>query len=119
MWHYPEDSDLQGTLEKVLGGLAPTGFDPFVGRKLFHFCYEAGLAELNVRVDPYHLYAGEINGRDLDLWRLKLEIAKPRLLEILGSEAAATEYIRRFLRFLQRPDTLTYSCMFTVTGTKP
>jgi hypothetical protein len=36
----------------------------------------------------------------------------------LGSESDAREQSRRFLEYLRRPDTLTYSTVFTVTGEK-
>jgi SAM-dependent methyltransferase len=119
LWHSPEDPELQQTIEQVVSRLATTGFDPFVGRKLFNLCFEAGLAEINVQVDPYHLYAGAIAKEQLDLWRTKLEIAKPQLKKVLGSDEAAVKYTERFLGYLQRPDTLTYSCLFSVLGTKP
>jgi hypothetical protein len=37
----------------------------------------------------------------------------------LGSGYEADEEIRRFLNYLRRQDTLTYSNVFTVTGEKP
>jgi SAM-dependent methyltransferase len=119
LWHSPEDPELQQTIERVVTRLAGTGFDPFVGRKLFHLCFEAGLVDMKVQIDPYHLYAGTIAGDQLDLWQTKLEIAKPQLKKVLGSEEAAAKYMERFLGYLRRPDTLTYSCLFTVLGTKP
>jgi len=61
VWHFPEDRDLQDTTEKVLHYLAGTGFDPFVGRKLFSLCRGAKLTDIQVQVDPYHLYAGTID----------------------------------------------------------
>jgi SAM-dependent methyltransferase len=119
LWHSPEDPELQQTIEKVVSRLATTGFDPFVGRKLFNLCFQAGLAEIKVQIDPYHFYAGTIVDEQLGLWQTKLEIAKPQLQKVLGSDEAAVKYIKRFLAYLQRPDTLTYSCLFTVLGTKP
>src|SRR5262249_24083985 len=118
LWHYPEDPELQTTLEQVLKGLAETGFDPFVGRKLFSFARNAGLRNLNVQSECYHLIVGESDPTILSHWELKLEIARPCLEQMLGSRQAAAQ-IRRFLDYLNRPDTLTYSNVFTVTGEKP
>jgi SAM-dependent methyltransferase len=118
LWHSPEDPELQQTIERVVSRLATTGFDPFVGRKLFNLCFEAGLAGINVQIDPYHLYAGSIGEEQLELWHVKLEIAKPQLKKVLGSDEAVVKYCERFLAYLRRPDTLTYSCLFTVLGTK-
>src|SRR3989440_6474707 len=118
LWHYPDDPAMQGTLEKVVRALAATGFDPFVGRKLFWLAQKAGLTNLAVQVECYHLIAGEIDPRLLKQWELKLEIAGPQLARALGGESQAHEQSRAFLEYLRRPDTLTYSTVFTVTGEK-
>ncbi len=118
LWHYPEDPVVQGTVEKVVRALAATGFDPFVGRKLFSLAHRAGLKNIDVQVECYHLIAGEIEPAILEQWELKLEIAEPRLARLLGSENEAREQSRRFLEYLCRADTLTYSTVFTVTGEK-
>jgi SAM-dependent methyltransferase len=119
LWHSPEDAELQQTTERVVSHLANSGFDPFVGRKLFGLCLGASLSNINVQLDPYHLYAGRIDERQFSQWQTKLEIALPQIVAVLGNEEAARKYSERFLGYLQSPDTLTYSCLFTVTGTKP
>jgi len=119
LWNYPEDPVVQGAVEKVVAGLASTGFDPFVGRKLFSLAHKAGLKSIEVQVECYHLIAGEIDLRILRQWELKLEIAVPWIARILADERAASELAQRFLEYLRRPDTLTYSNVFTITGVKP
>jgi ubiquinone/menaquinone biosynthesis C-methylase UbiE len=118
VWHYPEDTRMQDALEKVTQGLARSGFDPFVGRKLFSLAQNAGLKNIRVQVECYHLIAGEVDPEILEQWALKLEIARPCLEEMLGQYEAG-QHIQRFLDYLRRPDTLTYSNVFTVTGEKP
>jgi hypothetical protein len=118
LWHYPEDPDVQRAAEQVVAALAATGFDPFVGRKLFSLARNAGLTNLDVQAESYHLIAGEIDPLILRQWELKLEIARPLLARVLGSDREARAQARRFLEYLSRPDTLTYSTVFTVTGVK-
>jgi ubiquinone/menaquinone biosynthesis C-methylase UbiE len=118
LWNYPEDPALQHGIETVIGGLARTGFDPFVGRKLFALAHGAGLENIQVQVECYHLIAGEIDPNILKQWELKLQIAIPQMARILGSEDAARAQAKRFLEYLRRPDTLTYSNVFTVMGNK-
>ncbi len=89
LWHYPEDPVVQETAEKVVKALSPTGFDPFVGRKLFSLAQKAGLKNIDVQVECYHLIAGEIEPAILKQWELKLEIAGPQLARLLGSESEA------------------------------
>src|ERR1700738_738009 len=109
LWHYPEDAEVQHTAEKVVAALAGTGFDPFVGRKLFWLAKKAGLTNLNVQVECYHLIAGEIDPRILEQWELKLEMARPQLARVLGGESEARKRIMAFLEYLTRPATLPYS----------
>src|SRR5207302_6481982 len=97
LWHYPEDAGVQRTAEKVVTALAATGFDPFVGRKLFWLAQKAGLKNLDVQVECYHLIAGEIDPGILKQWELKLEIARPQLARVLGGESEAKKQIRAFL----------------------
>jgi SAM-dependent methyltransferase len=119
LWHYPENPSVQRALEKVVAALAATGFDPFVGRKLFWLARNAGLTNIDVQAECYHLIAGEADPHILRQWELKLEIARPQMSRVLGSESEAKEQSRAFLEFLRRPDTLTYSTVFTVAGEKP
>ena len=118
LWHYPENPAVQRTLEKVVAALGATGFDPFVGRKLFSFARNAGLTNIDVQVECYHLIAGEADPHILQQWELKLEIARSRLARVFGGEREAEEQSRAFLEYLRRPDTLTYSTVFTVAGEK-
>jgi hypothetical protein len=77
------------------------------------------LTAIDVSVDSYYLCAGRIDAASLKLWELKLEIALPAIANALGGVAAAKEQKQRFLAYLQREDTLTYSVLFTVTGVIP
>ena len=119
IWHYPEDAIIQNAVAQVTGALAESGFDPLVGRKLFWLAQKAGLEQIEVQVEPYHLVAGEIDPTASQQWKLKLEIARPSMVRALGSEKEADEQICRFMDYLSRPDTLTYSNVFTITGKKP
>lgn len=119
LWHFPEDVELQQTTERVLHYLQDTGFDPFVGRKLFNICRKAGLSDISVQIEPYHLYAGRIDDRQLLHWKAKLKISLPHIVAVLGTEDAAKNYADRFLNYLLDPETLTYSCLFTVSAQMP
>jgi ubiquinone/menaquinone biosynthesis C-methylase UbiE len=118
LWHYPENPLVQRTLERVVAALGATGFDPFVGRKLFWLAQNAGLKNIEVHAESYHLIAGQADPHILNQWELKLKIARPQLSRVLGSEREAEEQSQAFLEYLRRPDTLTYSTVFTVAGDK-
>lgn len=118
LWHHPVDQALQADIERVLAVLGETGFDPFAGRKLFAVARAIGLTDIQVQAESYHLFAGQIDDSNLRLWELKLDIALPVAAKALGGISAAESLKRRFLDYLQREDTLTYSVLFTVCGQK-
>jgi SAM-dependent methyltransferase len=118
VWHYPVDEELQAMIETVLKHMAQTGFDPFIGRKLYSLAVAAGLVDICVEAEPYHFYAGRIDDDNYRLWELKLDIALPIMEHALDGREAAEQLKQRFLDYLRRDDTMTYSTVFTVTGTK-
>jgi ubiquinone/menaquinone biosynthesis C-methylase UbiE len=118
LWNFPEDPTVQRAVEKVVASLANTGFDPFVGRKLFWLAHKSGLQNIDVQVECYHLVAGKIDPSILKQWELKLDIAMPQIARIVGDKRVAEEQAERFLDYLRRPDSLTYSNVFTVAGQK-
>jgi ubiquinone/menaquinone biosynthesis C-methylase UbiE len=119
LWHYPEDAELERQVTATLAILARTGFDPFAGRKLYHHAYSMGLTQLCSNVEVYHHYAGSIDTENGRLWNLKLDIALPAAAVALGSEREAQALKTRFLNYLRRPDTFTYSNLVTVVGVRP
>jgi SAM-dependent methyltransferase len=116
--HYPHDGRVQA-VQRIIEQLAYTGFDVFTGRKLFALAKGAGLIDLDVRIDAYHVVAGTIDAFNFELWSRKLKIAEPMLSAVCGSAAKAQGMIAGFLDYLRDDETLTYSTLFTVIGRKP
>ena len=94
-------------------------FDPYAGRKLFRWFRRAGLRDIKVHVEPYHLYPGQAPAAELRNWRLKLEILERVAAPALGGTVSYRRFVKRFLGFLARKDTLTYSVLFLVEGRRP
>lgn len=111
LFHYPETIE---NLDKVVAGLAKTGFDPLIGRKLMHYGLQAGFKLENMDIRPYHFFAGKIDSHNEYLWDLKLEIALPKFAEILGSKELAEKFKQDFMDFLRDERTLMYSNLVTV-----
>jgi SAM-dependent methyltransferase len=110
--HYPPDPELDRGIAEALALLEPTGFDPHVGRKLRHLLEHAGLVDARVTVEPYHLIVGAIEPRERALWKTKLEIAATAVGRL--GPADPDRLVERFLDYLDRHDTLTFSNLFTV-----
>ena len=76
--HYPISDRLEKNLAKLEPALKGRQ-DPYMGRKLYHLCYMAGLSEIELHVLPYHLYAGTAPDSAIENWHTKLEVARPAL----------------------------------------
>lgn len=117
--NWPIANKLASTIDKIIGALAKTGFDPFIGRKLFSMARAIELENITVTVEPYHLITGSISSEDRLNWKMKLDIAIPVIAKVLGNEKNAELFVRQYLEYLDDPDTFSYSNLITVVGTKP
>lgn len=115
VWHDGMDPELEEGLARVLAHLAKSGFDPHVGRKLFGLAGRAGLQNMDLRVEPYHFILGQASDHELELWRLKLDIARPEIRKALGEEDG-DRLVEGFLAHLANPETMTYSNVMTLVG---
>ncbi len=117
--HFPIDGALERTIQEGLRLLGETGFDPRVGRKLYHWCYQAGLRDIVVQALPYQVYAGALpEGARLN-WREKLATSTQRLIERTGDRARWERFRDDYLALLERPDTFYYCTLILVHGTVP
>lgn len=117
--NWPIDDGLAVKIDKIIEVLSNTGFDPFVGRKIFSMARACGLENIIVSVEPYHLIAGAIEIEQRNLWEIKLDIARPLIASALGNRQEADHFIDQYLDYFDNPDTFTYSNLVTVVGLKP
>jgi len=115
--HYPISDRLEANLAKLEPGLKGRQ-DPFMGRKLYHLCFSAGLSDIETHVLPYHMYAGAAPASAIENWRTKLEVARPAMEPVLGSSSDYDAFVLEFLDLLGDPGTFTYSSLILVVGTK-
>ena len=116
--HYPKNDSLQKRLDIILNHLAKSGFDPYIGRKLFHYAKEASINCIDLQLEPYHLFAGTIDSHNESLWDLKLDIALPEIRKALGSTKKAAKFKDDYMTYLKDDSTLTFSNLFTLIGKK-
>ncbi|KPA13388.1 type 11 methyltransferase [Candidatus Magnetomorum sp. HK-1] len=118
--HYPENIKLMSQINTIFEALnKDTGFDPNIGRKLYHLFYQSGFHDIQVQLDPYHLIAGKINSTLYQYWKQKLSTVLPHLRKCINhNEIDIKEVITSFLDYLKKNETLTFSNLFTVYGIK-
>ena len=119
IWHYPEDEELKSLINESMKKISQKGFDPMVGRKIYNFCYNAGLKDIIAKGEMYHFIAGSINKKDYKIWDKKIDIAMSELIDALGDKNKGKLLKEKFLKYLQRKDTFTYSVVLTISGIKP
>jgi len=119
MCNYPEDPFLSDKMVDLINHLHhKNGFDPFVGRKLYHLLYLNKIKNIHVSLEPYHLFYNSIDKENYELWKHKINNAMPELKKAFGSEKIARKYSNAFLEYLKNEETLTFSLLFTSYGVK-
>lgn len=116
---FPLDPEVQACVQAGLAILSTGGFDPWVGRKLFHWFQAEGFAEVTVNVTPYQVYAGSLSERDWANWQAKLTTVMEHLIAHTGDRERWTWARAQFLAALRRPDVFYYSTLVSVRGIVP
>jgi ubiquinone/menaquinone biosynthesis C-methylase UbiE len=116
---YPLEARVQADLREALRVLGEAGFDPRVGRKLYHWFCRAGLRDISVCVAPYQVYAGGLTERDLKNWREKLRTATDYLIGQTGDQERWERLRHELLAQLCRPDLFYYCSLILVWGKVP
>ncbi len=119
-FNYPLDDDLAAGLDQIFRIIGQkTGFDPYVGRKLYSYFHQVGFEDIRVDALPYHLIAGPPAAEIREQWAEKIRIFNDNFKMIEPERYPQFQPLfDRFLDFLDREDSLTYSVVFIVQGTK-
>jgi ubiquinone/menaquinone biosynthesis C-methylase UbiE len=116
---YPLEGFVEADLLEALRLLGEANFDPWVGRKLYHWFYCANLRHISVRVLPYQVYAGGLPERDLTNWREKLHTAANYLIQRTGERERWERSRDALLAQIGRPGVFYYSSLIIVWGAVP
>lgn len=116
---FPLAPEVQACIQEGLGVLAAGGFDPYVGRKLFHWFHAEGFAEVTATVAPYQVYAGSLGERDWANWQAKLATVMEHLIARTGDRERWTWAHTQLLAALRQPDVFYYSTLVLVRGVAP
>jgi ubiquinone/menaquinone biosynthesis C-methylase UbiE len=120
IWHYPTTAEFDSHLAEIMSDLATNGFDPHIGRKLPALAEAAGLVDIRVAVEPYHRIVGRPDAATLDHWRAKIDGIRSNYLNRLFPEKVdKAPFFDSFVEFIASEDTMTWSNLYLVQGTKP
>jgi ubiquinone/menaquinone biosynthesis C-methylase UbiE len=116
---YPLNPETQTDLDEGLRLLGTTGFDPWIGRKLYSWFREAGLQDLVVHVAPYQVYAGGMPERDLLNWQEKFATGAEQLARLTGDVERWARFRDRMLSYIEQAEMFYYCTLIIVRGTVP
>jgi len=117
---YPVNIRLFEKVNKIFSELnEQTGFDPFVGRKLYYYFSTSRFQNIQVLMEPYHLLSGKINSKDYVYWEQKLFSVLPKLSQYSQmTPEEIQEVVNSYLDYLKNKETFTFSNLLTVYGKK-
>ena len=115
--NWPQPPLVEAGVARMLRALERAGVDLFVGRKLHHLFWRAGLAELRDWVDPAFAF-GIADERTLADWRTRFEALTPLALGEFESRADWDALQGAFLEMLRDPGVLKYGVFMTAEGTR-
>lgn len=117
VWHGGADPELRSLLDTALDTLG-SSFHPRAGLELYTRCARAGLNDLQVRIEPYHVIAGGIDPEREGQWQMKLDGVAAALRARGWSETQVNALVEKMMQHLKDRETFTYSTAITVRGTK-
>jgi SAM-dependent methyltransferase len=119
--HFEMPERLTRTIASLMAVLQAKGnFDPYVGRKLYSYLYDLGLAEIRVEVAGHHVIYGDLKESDAFNWLRKAEVAPAKLgftFELYPG--GHPEFVAEFQSFFSDPRRFTYSPLVLCRGRKP
>jgi SAM-dependent methyltransferase len=116
--NYPEDPGLQDLQRRVLSsGIA----DMHLAPKLPSMLTRAGFRDVSVEIelDPIYSAVGSMSESGLRNFSEVFNAAFDRVAATLGSRAESERFIKESLAYFSRPDTYTYSLLWTIKGSAP
>jgi ubiquinone/menaquinone biosynthesis C-methylase UbiE len=119
VWHHPLPAQLKETLSEVVSDLGTTGFDPYIGSKLFSYAQAAGLSDIRQSIEPYHYIVGRPEGDVADQWRRKiLGIKENYTTNLFPHKSHLSSFFDDLLEFILSAETMTWSNLYLVQGGK-
>lgn len=115
---WPRPKVVEDGLPLLISALESTGFDFFVGRKLFTWFKRAGLIDLNVHLSALHVSPGADARLHADYVQ-RFDVLAPLATKTFGSEQRYREFAQAYLALLNDEEALKYTVVLTVSGRRP
>ena len=117
--NYPLPPILEEGIPVLLKTLGKTGFDAFVGRKLYSFAVRTGLKDVSAMLFPAVLAAGPAPMEEQLGWKQRLEAIAPLSIPVFGTKEKWEEFVAAYLSMLADPTVFKYTLGMAVQGVRP
>lgn len=117
--NHPFPEALEDQLRTLLKAVERTGFDLFIGRKMFHLFTSKGFTAVRVHLHPLYIAAGPADERLVADWRQRFEALAPVGTSALGGPEAYRRFSEDYLAMLRREDALKYALVLITEGVRP
>jgi 2-polyprenyl-3-methyl-5-hydroxy-6-metoxy-1,4-benzoquinol methylase len=116
--HYQLPDRLESSLQDILGILAQDhDFDPYIGRKLYAYMFDADYTDISVQVHAHHLIYGQLSEKDAYNWSRKLEVAvRSCRYDFPCYPGGFDEFKKEFIHFFTDPRRFTYTPLVLCRG---
>jgi SAM-dependent methyltransferase len=114
----PVDDALRQDIRRMREALAATGFDADAGGRLYGLALDAGLTQVEVRLDA-RTYAGRAADEELEAWRQRFQALAPVAAAALGGAESYRRFGDRYLAALLDERVLKYTVIVSVRGIRP
>jgi ubiquinone/menaquinone biosynthesis C-methylase UbiE len=117
LYRYPMDDEWEEEIRQFVEAIEKTGFDAYVGKKLYAMFRKVGFRRVQVDLLPHHVIAGRADPFTLRTWEWKNEVLAEHLKKVFGTQERAKNMAERFVADLLDEDILLYNLLFLVQGT--
>lgn len=119
--HFGMPPRLERALEGVMQQLtAEHDFDPYAGRKLYSYLYDAGCSDIRVDLTHHHLIYGALGAVDDYNWSQKVEVAaRTSGYDFPDYPGGFPEFREEFASFFADPRRFTYTPLICCAGRPP
>jgi ubiquinone/menaquinone biosynthesis C-methylase UbiE len=120
MNHFGMSERLERTIIKGMGTLERANFDPYAGRKLYSYLYDAGYEDMAVDVCAHHVIFGRLGSVDAFNWMKKVEtLSKKAAFDFNDYAGGFEEFEEEFTRFFTDPRRFSYTPLIRARGRNP
>jgi hypothetical protein len=102
---------------EIMGLLEEVGFDPYVGRKLYHYYRQSDFTCIEAHVFPHHVICGHPTEGERENWYEKIDTVEAFLSHHHPGVKGIGWFSAEMKALIDDPEVFTYSPLILMVGT--